>query len=160
VIDSLKNNKTLNSNILIQLSQIYDTKSNSINVKMPFTQKQENSSDCGIFAIAFITELIVNNFDVDINNLRFEIPLMRKHLSECLDNDKIIPFTKITKMPKMPSKEEKSSVIKLYCTCKMPDIIDNMVKCDNKFCKIKWYHKSCSGCNVHTGKWLCRSCCW
>ena len=33
-------------------------------------------------------------------------------------------------MPKMPCKEPKITQIKLYCYCKLPDFIDDMIACD------------------------------
>jgi hypothetical protein len=127
---------------------------------MPDTQKQENSSDCGVFAIAFLTELIINKFNTNFSSIRFDISKMRAHLLNCLIEDKLTVFPKVEKMPKMPCKDDKTNIIKLYCICKMPDLVDNMIKCGNKFCKIKWYHESCSGCADNNGKWLCNKCSW
>ena len=33
-------------------------------------------------------------------------------------------------MPKIPCKESKITQIKLYCYCKLPDFIDDMIACD------------------------------
>ena len=33
-------------------------------------------------------------------------------------------------MPKTPCKEPKITQIKLYCYCKLPDFIDDMIACD------------------------------
>ncbi|KAG1693348.1 Protein ALP1-like [Nymphon striatum] len=46
-------------------------------------------------------------------------------------------------MPKMPCNDPKNIKIKLYCTCKMPDIIDYMIQCERKQCG-KWFHKKCT----------------
>ena len=52
-------------------------------------QQQENGSDCGIFAIAFVTCLA---YGCDPQDYTFDIPQMRPHLIECLKADMITPF--------------------------------------------------------------------
>ena len=87
---------------------------------------------------------------------------MRTHLYACLKDNKITPFSKILKMPKMPSKEDKLETIRLYCTCRLPGYVDDMVKCENYMCKTGWFHKQCvkytSACLGK--KWFCRNCAW
>ena len=51
-------------------------------------------------------------------------------------------------MPKMPCKEPKSSQIKLYCYCKLPDFTDDMIASDNKHCR-KWFYGKCFLTNQH-----------
>ena len=97
LIDSLKSSKSLNANLSIQLSQIYNCELNNINVLIPDVQKQDNSSDCGVFAIAYITELALKSFDVDISNIRFITNSMREHLLGRFKGEKIEVFPKVKK---------------------------------------------------------------
>ena len=164
LLDSLKSSRTLNANVSIQISQIYNINTDNITVHIPDVQRQQNSHDCGVYAIAFITELICSDFNVDISNTRFMTSLMRTHLLKCIEENKISVFPKVAKMPKMPCNEPKITKIKLYCKCKMPEFIDDMIGCDNKHCR-KWFHKKCifnstTSCNNSNDNWLCSSCCW
>lgn len=52
-------------------------------------QQQTNSSDCGVFAIAFATCL---TFEVDPSQITFEIQRMRPHLASCLRNGALSLF--------------------------------------------------------------------
>jgi hypothetical protein len=45
---------------------------------------------------------------------------------------------------KMLCKQDKIQNIKLVCHCQLPDVIDDLIKCENKLCTVKWLHKSCS----------------
>ncbi|KAG1652267.1 hypothetical protein GQR58_026433 [Nymphon striatum] len=152
LIDSLKT-RTLNANMNIQISQIYN--SDSITVLIPEVQRQSDYSDCGIFAIAFLTEIVLNNFNVDLSKTRFIISSMREHFLKCIINDEMFP--KVSKMPKMPCNDPKNIKIKLYCTCKMPDIIDDMIQCVRKQCG-KWFHKKCTANPTIVDNWLCSFC--
>ena len=55
-------------------------------------QQQSNGSDCGVFAIAFATVLVYN---LDKNIPEFNVHQMRTHLSTCLKNGLITPFSVI-----------------------------------------------------------------
>ncbi len=35
----------------------------------------------------------------------------------------------------MPTAIPKIQTIRLYCDCKLPDFVDNMIKCDNYACR-------------------------
>ena len=56
-------------------------------------QQQQNSVDCGIFAIAFLVELCANGFNNLINST-FDVSEMRNHLSVCIENKHFQPFPK------------------------------------------------------------------
>ncbi|XP_053382469.1 uncharacterized protein LOC128549555 [Mercenaria mercenaria] len=162
ILDSLKSQRTLNNSLAIQLSQIYDNHKDSLKALIPEIQRQENSSDCGVFAVAYLTELLMTNFTVDVSTIRFDISKMRAHLYECISKCSFSAFPKINKMPKMPCKDARVQTVRLYCTRKLPDIVEDMVKCDNKKCRHKWYHKKCVGFveTVRGKTWLCHFCSW
>ena len=54
----------------------------------------------------------------------------------------------------MPVSEPK---IKLYCTCNLPEMIDDMMLYENNTCKIKWYHKMCVKYDNEI-EWKCSDC--
>ena len=118
ILDSLKSSRTLNNYVKIQIAQIYGcVSSNELLIHLPIIQ-HTNSSDCGVFAIAYLTDLCFNNFEFNANT-RYKIPDMRSHLLNCLEEKKMSPFPRIVRMPKMP------------------DCIDNLTRCTNKDCLIK-----------------------
>jgi len=56
IFDSLFLNK-LSYEVKKQIVSIVQTKHNQIELKLEKTQQQQNTTDCGIFAIAFATDL-------------------------------------------------------------------------------------------------------
>ena len=99
--------------------------------------------------------MILNDFEVNVSDTRFNVSSMREHLLQCVKSNTMSIFPKINKMPKMHRKETKNATIKLYCTSKLHDMISNMVKFSNKSCH-KWYHESCIF-NI-TDDWICPNC--
>lgn len=47
----------------------------------------------------------------------------------------------------------------LYCYCKKPYNGQDMIACDNKTCKIEWFHLKCVDLNeIPDDKWYCNEC--
>ena len=47
----------------------------------------------------------------------------------------------------------------LYCYCRQPEDVDDMIACDNENCSIVWFHLGCLRIkNVPKGKWFCPDC--
>ena len=159
VIDSLRTNKPLINVLKIQLCQLYATdQTKNMSISIPSVQQQLNSSDCGLFSIAFVTELLHSNYALN-TNVRFQISQLRPHLIKCLEKGKLDPFPKIAKMPKMPS-NDKEVRITVYCHCKLPGCIDNLISCENKKCSniTKWFHVECVDKTNANEKWCCDVC--
>ncbi|KAK3812576.1 MAG: Phd domain in Ing1-like protein, partial [Linnemannia elongata] len=56
-----------------------------------------------------------------------------------------------TEMPMDPNQP-------VYCYCQQVSY-GEMVACDNKDCKIEWFHVSCTGLNaLPEGEWYCKDC--
>lgn len=159
-IDSLSDNlKELKSNIKIQLSQIYRSKSKTLHVKIPRVQQQPNSHDCGLFAIANVVEFCYspNSFN---SRTFFSVSKMRQHLIHCLENGKMTEFPKEKNKCRgnLNSYTCRVSKIPVWCHCKMPEFIDNMVCCENRKCKT-WFHRNCLGISSRLeAEWQCVSC--
>ena len=106
-----------------------------------------NRSDCGVFAIAFLLNLL---FDVDPTTVKFDVGKIRSHLYSCLQDGKLEhPF------PKVEGKHEHGLLnnlvieVPVYGVCRMPYFEDDdevrefqMADCD---CCHQWYHRSCVG---------------
>ena len=101
--------------------------------------KQNNSVDCGLYAIAFITSYCFRkNLCFD---LIFDSNKLRTHLLQCFENNTISEFPLTSKtISSRRKKKQKSINIQIFCTCYLPECFDDMVQCDK--CQ-KWYHKYC-----------------
>ncbi len=64
-------------------------------------------SSCGVFALAYITELLHSDFNLELTHLRFHTKLMRKHLIQCIDSENFTIFPKI-KFPKLTTTNSES----------------------------------------------------
>lgn len=63
-------------------------------VKFPVVTNQPNSSDCGVFAIAFATSLF---FGIKPEAIQYEVKNMRQHLLKIFDTGIISHFPRIVK---------------------------------------------------------------
>ena len=91
-----------------------------------------NRSNCGVFAIAFLVNLL---FDVDPTTVKFDVGKIRSHLYSCLQNGKFEhPF------PKAEGKHEHGLLnnlvieVLVYGVCRMPYFEDDDVKLES----FKW----------------------
>ncbi|VDH90725.1 Hypothetical predicted protein [Mytilus galloprovincialis] len=91
LLDSMYDTLTTSSEI--QLSQIYSHGKKRLLVKLPEVQKQTNSIDCGLFAIANAVEFCFTSFSGGIH-VEFDTELLREHLVICLEKGEFIPFPK------------------------------------------------------------------
>ena len=57
-------------------------------------QKQINSSDCGLFALAFATDLC---HGVDPQTQAYDQENMRAHYVDCLESQEMVPFPKTSR---------------------------------------------------------------
>ena len=143
LMDSLGNErpdkKLIPTGLEIQLSQLYGEHLSDMTIHVPSVMKQNNSIDCGLYAIAFITFYCLRKqlpFD-----LIFDCKQMRAHLIACFESERIseFPLTKKT-LSIRRKKNTKTINIRNYCICHLPECFDDLVECDK--CK-NWYHKSC-----------------
>ena len=104
------------------------------------TQKQTNGVDCGVFAIAHLTEFCVKG---TLNpTATFDTKKMRDHLHNCLNSGSLSCFPTVARRPNRSryTTKHKSISVKLHCKCRLPECIGDMIKCAS--CKIS-YHKYC-----------------
>ncbi len=71
---------------MLAICSIMKPQSGTIKFDLVNVQSQPNGSDCGLFAIAFATELIHGN---DPFRCHFDVSSLRGHLLDCLENGKI-----------------------------------------------------------------------
>ena len=134
LLDSLvterKDDIIIPDGLKIQLSQIYGRQKNEITIQISDIMKQNNSVDCGLYAIAFITSYCFRKslcFD-----LIFDSNELRTHLLQCFENKTISEFPLTSKtISSRRKKKQKSINIQIYCSCYLPECFDDMVQCDN-----------------------------
>eukprot|EP00731_Ephydatia_muelleri_P017503 Em0010g601a len=111
LMDSLVSSPS--DSLLLQLAQIYqaapDVQNMSIRV-LP-VQQQKGSKDCGLFAVAFATELCSGE---DPTRAVFKQCSMRQHLYNCLEAGEISRFPQYTKkeLRSLPKNTAKHSTLK------------------------------------------------
>ena len=113
-----------------------------IKLNVQQVQQQDNSVDCGVFAVAYATSILHGQNPEDLN---YDTCSLRQHLLTCISSGIFTPFP-LSNQPHSKSKK-KTLKLKLFCSCRMPwDAADEeipekqMAQCDS--CK-KWYHRSC-----------------
>ena len=104
------------------------------NVKV---QKQIGGSDCGLFALAFATDLC---FGLDPHNQKYKQNETHQHFIRCLESGKITPFPKTDRRVQTHLSYNKTA-IKIFCLCRLPNDKKEYVECFS--CK-GWYHPECA----------------
>ena len=114
-----------------QIASVLFTEENAITLRFMNVQHQHGTSDCGLFAVVFAAALCEG---IDPTTLVFCQPLMRKHLTACIEMEKIEQF---------PTSKERRAIIKpvktecynVYCISRMPyeeqDTNERMIMCYN-----------------------------
>ena len=118
-------------------------------------QKQINSSDCGLFALAFATDLC---HGIDPVTQSYDQEKMRAHYVDCLDSLEMVPFPKTTRRVPYHSHNSKATV-DIFCICRMPNDNQEYVQC---FQCNGWYHPTCvdipNWVINSKRKWRCDTC--
>lgn len=102
-------------------------------------QKQNNGSDCGLFAIAAATALCEGKSP---QRYHWKIEEMRGHLADCIQIGQlsIFPFSSKTRRCNMDLNP--MADIRVYCYCRQPRSEKKMIACGD--C-LQWFHRECCG---------------
>ena len=79
-------------------------------------QRQVGASDCGLFSLAFATDLC---HGLDPAHLKYDQGAMRQHYVNCLENGAMVPFPRTTQRVPFHLGCNKSTVA-IYCICRLP----------------------------------------
>ena len=109
----------------------------SLTISSQKCQIQNNSSDCGLFALAFVTSIC---FGEDPSNISYDQPKLRQHFVHCLEKGEITLFPKSVLPVKRKTRATKTRV-ELFCSCRLPNTGDQYVQCSE--C-LEWYHPDCT----------------
>ena len=137
-----------------QICSLVRPSSKLLQIRMVNIQRQGNSSDCGLFALASATSL-VNGRDPFLSY--WDTTQMRSHLVSCFENNLMSCFPEKSRRIPVRKKFKKIVVEKVYCKCRLPnDKSIAMVQCDR--CH-QWYHKSCVNLpedkSMNEEEWVC-----
>lgn len=144
----------LAGNVQEVIASILFTKSPSIEFTFPDVQRQRTAVNCGLFALAFAHHLCSGQ---DPEQVIFREDVMRKHFIQCLQDEQMKPFPSAPRKTTLRHRPLTGS-LNVYCTCRLPDIGDQMLQCDN--CTY-WFHFTCIKDAKKLAKeksWLCPLC--
>ena len=99
-------------------------------------QKQISGSDCGLFALAFATD-ICHGIDPVIQS--YDQQKMRAHYVSCLELREMVPFPRTSR--RVPYHLTKNmTTVAIYYVCRMPNDKKEYVQCSQ--CN-GWFHPTC-----------------
>jgi hypothetical protein len=137
-------------------SMLHEVDNDEIEILVQPVQQQTNSTDCGVFALAFATAVC---FGYEVSHCSFDVVKMRSHLWKCMKEGhmEMFPCKRVR-----PTDQPKVVRVKIYCDCRQihNKAKDSMARCDT--CK-KWYHRQCQRIPKDVfakrgAKWTCSSC--
>ena len=138
-LDSLLNtdniSMSINTALELQLAALYGSPGKNMEINVPRVQHQENSTCCGVFAIANAVEFCVNN--TWENSINFKKDEMRSHIIKCFEEEEFTPFPSTSTNRRQRGYKVHISTT---CPCGMPDSMANLVSC--KLCLLVW-HETC-----------------
>ena len=138
-----------------QICSLLHSQEPSIQLNFGNVQSQNNSCDCGVFALAFLTALCEGKHPEELYFKRNEL---RQHLLKCLEVESIIQFP--SKVVRRRKKITRRDYIKIFCSCRTQEG-GKMIECAN--CK-EWFHEECVVVSKKVWqqpdyKWSCENCC-
>ena len=164
-MDSLWTKTDLERSTRLQIIQIYGLKFAYQRIltikKVPVQQQLPGALDCGLYAVAYATEICYGKDPAVVN---FQQSQMKSHLKQCLENGRITRFPQVQTLIKNRGLKPTRSIlihVELYCYCNMPEDYDDMIQCET--CK-EWFHQSCAGLQgmskrqMQKLEWACKGC--
>lgn len=139
ILDSSNKERSyLSQSTQLQLGKMYGKGMKTLNVSILDVQQQTNGVDCGVFAIANLTDFCFSE-DIKDQPIPFDIEKMRSHLIKCLEDKKFEKFPKKQNQKKRLSLTRKREFIKqinIDCAagCSLPNVYDNLIACENPSC--------------------------
>lgn len=131
------------------LARHHHSEARQITYQMMNVDKQPNSYDCGVYAIAFAKTLASSQ---DPTQKSYHD--IRQHLHQALLNNNLEEFPSTQTERKPVYKKIRRD---LYCDCRGIDDGSSMIQCDG--CE-NWFHNNCvlGQKKVPRGQWFCKKC--
>ena len=163
--EKLQENKHITTEIKDAVAQIIKTPNKTFSLRSIPCQQQTDGFNCGVFAIANATSLLLQG---NLSNSNFDVTKMRPHLKMMLKTKTLTLFpTSRSKRTNTQFQNTRDVDVPVYCTCRMPwhDKLrakpgKGMVECCTCF---EWFHKDCDNIpkaatqSVRTN-WNCSTC--
>lgn len=140
-------------NTKLQISTFHRPSTPNLYFQSLDIQRQTNSKDCGVYAIANATALVLGKDPVLYN---WDRKQMRSHLISCFEQQdfKLFPFSSLRRSRGNFAKRVDEE--KIFCICRtINNPIKGMIKCDS--CR-NWYHLECVKLFDAKEKWYCSIC--
>ncbi|XP_068726255.1 uncharacterized protein [Montipora capricornis] len=120
-------------------------------------QRLLDSSDCGLFALAFAANLC---HGLDPTNRSYDQAKMQEHYISCLESRTITPFRTTT--GRVPYHMDTTKItVPIFCECRLPNDKKEYVQC-SQCCTCSWYHTNCvmvpEWAIKTKRKWQCQKC--
>lgn len=155
LFDSMHNSCDPDSSVIRQVCTVLNSSARNVMIKIINVQQQCGSNECGLFALAFASDLCAHRDP--FTRVYFESKF-RSHLLTCFVSGKTTHFPSRSRRVQ----EDRAvgvSVTDIFCVCRQPEQLP-MVCCD--LC-CEWYHPSCisvpDGVFSDSGmKWWCERC--
>jgi hypothetical protein len=153
--DSLHSSRDPDESVIRQVCAILKSPAKKITVKVINVQQQCGSTQCGLFALAFASDLCADRDP--FTRVYFESKF-RSHLLKCFVAQEIDSFPS-RERKNLPERSVTEVSLNLFCVCRQPEELP-MVSCD-RCCE--WYHKGCMSIPEEVFsdpsiKWFCESC--
>ena len=98
----------------MQIAAILCSPESSIRLKIHKVQFQKGALDCGLYAIAYATDLVYGN---DPASYIYKQEELGAHFLDCIHNNILSPFPKDNAYPGKPKFEH----FEIFCSCRLPD---------------------------------------
>ena len=119
-------------------------------------QRQMSLSDCGLYALAFATDL---RHGIDTASPRsYDQAMMRQHYIECLEKGRMAPLPSSTRRV-IYHNDQKKTLVQIFCGCRLPNDKKEYVQC---FKCSGWYNLDSERVRDWAinskRKWQCQKC--
>ena len=160
VYDSLNRKNWHNDYILSCMSSLLMTPEKEMRYIIKTVQRQSNSYDCGIFAIAFGTSLLNGQ---DPTTVIYDPKQLRQHLENCFALGVLSLFPTL---PKKSTRVQQDQVktIDVFCHCRRTEYVpykhpsENWIMIPCVDCE-NWFHAMCDDYPAETkSDWKCKKC--
>jgi len=133
--------------VMKQVASVMESQSWKLKMLLEKVQFQKNAVDCGVYAIAYMTDLC---HGVDPSSCYYaESTVLRKHLIQCYTEGRMNIFPSQSLQKRRPSVYQ----LNIYCSCRLPFALEHvkledvptgedtdMIQCG--ICS-GWYHRTC-----------------
>jgi hypothetical protein len=100
-------------------AMLYELDKDEIDVHVQPVQQQTNSTDCGVFALAFATAICLG---YKVSHCHFDVEKMRSHLWKCMKEERMemFPCKRIH-----PTEQPKVVRVNIYCNCRQIKLVSS-----------------------------------